>query len=114
MSMLTEACATRRPVHIFDMRDRAPESGAGQWAGLWTRAANTMRYKAVTHRLAQRFAPVRMRRDVGRLHQALIAAGRAVWLGQPFPDRRPPPLPDASAAVRRVRSLLDTTTRENY
>lgn len=110
MSMLTEACATRRPVHIFDMRDRPPESGAGGSTRLMTRMANAMRYKAITHRLAQRFAPVRMRRDVGRLHKTLIASGRAVWLGQHFPDRQPPPLPDASAAARRVRSLLDTQT----
>jgi mitochondrial fission protein ELM1 len=113
MSMLAEACATRRPVHIFDMRDRRPGSGAGGSTGLWTRMANAMRYKAVTHRLAQRFAPVRMRRDVGRLHEALIAAGRAIWLGQPFPDRQPPPLPDASAAARRIRSLLETQTPGN-
>jgi len=108
MSMLTEACATRRPVYIFDMSDRVLESGGEQPSGWATRLGNALRYKAITHRLAQRFAPVRMRRDVGRLHRTLIETGRAVWLGQVFPDREPPPLPDAGAATGRVLALLDS------
>jgi len=106
MSMLAEACATRRPVYIFDMKDRP---GAVRDRGLWAwavRLGNILRYRSITHRLAQRFAPVRMRRDVGRLHQALIETGRAVWLGEAFPDRQPPPVPDAGDATRRVRALL--------
>ncbi len=99
MSMLTEACATRRPVYIFDMDDNGGSKAI-------TRLGNALRYKAITHHLAQRFAPIRMRRDVGRLHQALIKTGRAVWLGQTFPDREPPPVPDAGKAARRVLSLL--------
>jgi len=100
MSMLTEACATRRPVYIFDMADKAGSTGL-------TMLRNALRYKAITHHLAQRFAPVRLRRDVGRLHQALLDTGRAVWLGQTFPDRDPPPLPDAGQAASRVLALLD-------
>ena len=67
---------------------------------------NALRYKAWTHRLAQGLAPRRMRRDIGRMHRALLASGRAVWLGQRFPDVAPPPLPDGSRAVERVRDLL--------
>jgi mitochondrial fission protein ELM1 len=107
MSMLTEACATRRPVYIFDMGDGATDSGGLRSTGWATRASNALRYKALTHRLAQRFAPVRMRRDISRLHDVLIDSGRAVWLGLPFPDREPPPLPEVSAAAQRVLALLE-------
>ena len=108
MSMLAEACATRRPVYIFDMSDRpgpGRESAPGDFFG---RVANALRYRAITHRLAQRFAPARMRRDVSRLHRSLIGSGRAVWLGEEFPETPPPPLPDAARATDRVRELLET------
>lgn len=103
ISMLTEACATRRPVYIFDMHD-------GQRGGLSGRLqalGNAMRYRALTHHLAQRLAPSRMRRDVSRMHEALIRSGRAVWLGESFPDVLPPPLPDTAHVTARVRALLD-------
>jgi mitochondrial fission protein ELM1 len=103
-SMLAEACATRRPVYIFDMDDRHDAApGAG-----WRRLRNALRYRAWTHHLAQRLAPPRMRRDIGRLHAAMIAAGRAVWLGEAFPDREPPPPAGFEPVTRRVRALLET------
>ena len=107
MSMLAEACATRRPVYIFDMDDGSHRAGVGGSSSRTVRFANALRYKALTHRLAQHLAPLRMRRDVGRLHRALIEAGRAVWLGQAFPDEDPPPLPDTREAARRVRELME-------
>jgi mitochondrial fission protein ELM1 len=111
MSMLTEACATRRPVYIFDMSDR-PGSGRESAPGdLFGRVANSLRYRAITHRLAQHLAPVRMRRDVSRLHRALIGSGRAAWLGEEFPQAPPPPLPDATGATERVRELLESRQR---
>ena len=112
MSMLTEACATRRPVYIFDMKDRSgarSDKGPGAWI---VRLGNALRYRSITHRLAQRFAPIRMRRDVGRLHEALIKTGRAVWLGEAFPDREPPPVPDAGEATRRVQALLKDSAHQ--
>jgi hypothetical protein len=107
MSMLAEACATRRPVYIFDMSDKPGAARESAAADLFGRTANSLRYRALTHRLAQRFAPVRMRRDVSRLHHALIGSGRAVWLGEKFPEVTPPPLPDAADATRRVREFLE-------
>jgi hypothetical protein len=114
MSMLTEASCMRRPVHVFDMRDTADDGDrSGGTDGLSTRLrrlGNALRYRALTHHLAQRFGPRRMRRDVGRLHAALIRSGRAVYLGQPFPERPPPPLPDASEVTDRVLALLAADT----
>jgi len=110
MSMLAEACAMQRPVYMFDMDDRAGIGDRAFAKDLRATAAerwiNALRYKAWTHRLAQGLAPLRMRRDIGRMHRALIASGRAVWLGQRFPDAPPPPLPDGSRAVERVLELL--------
>lgn len=111
MSMLTEATSMLRPVHIFDMGDTTEDRQRG--SGFMDRSrtvarriGNTLRYRSVTHRLAQRLGPRRMRRDVGRLHAALIASGRAVYLGQPFPDRPLPTLPDTGSATARTLALL--------
>lgn len=103
ISMLAEACATRRPVYIFDMHDRQRAGMSGRLQAL----GNALRYRALTHHLAQRLAPSRMRRDVSRMHEALIRSGRAVWLGEAFPDVLPPPLPDTGHVTARVRALLE-------
>jgi hypothetical protein len=43
----------------------------------------------------------------------LIACGRAVWMGERFPeDRSPGPLEDLSRAVARGRRLFAETSRE--
>lgn len=71
MSMLGEASASGRPLFIFDVGD-----GASDW---WT-LPHSYRYKPLSHRFAMRFGPLRMRRDVGNIQQALVAQGRASWL----------------------------------
>ena len=63
MSMLAEACATGRPVYLFDY----PAATSGRSA---------LRWKPLVHRLAMSLGPVRMRRDVRRIHAALLDAGR--------------------------------------
>ncbi len=106
ISMLTEACVTGRPVFIFPF-------GHGRWAMRpqapviprlppWHRR----RLKAWRSALALTLAPKRMRREIRRIHQALIASGHAAWLGEPF-DHPPPPLPDElGRTAMRVRALL--------
>jgi len=71
MSMLGEAAAMGGPLFIFD-----PGDGATSW---W-RLAHSYRYKPLSHRFAMRFGPRRMRRDIGRIQDALVADGRARWL----------------------------------
>ncbi len=96
IAMLTEACATRKPVYIFDM-------GAGPGDRPWTLA----HWAAFGYRQLLRFGPEKLGRDVGLVHEALIDAGRAVWLGQTFPPGPPPPpLKDVQRAVARVRALF--------
>jgi len=95
MSMLTEASFTSKPLYIFDPGDARP----------WWRHGYNFRYKPLSHRLAMLFAARRMHRDVGNIQRQLVAGGRAVWLGQPFPagERAPPP-DDAQRAAVRVRA----------
>lgn len=75
MSMLAEAHAQAvlraLPLFIFD-----PGDGATPWPQL----AHAWRYKPLSHRLAMRIAPARMRRDVGRIQSALVDSGAAQWL----------------------------------
>lgn len=95
MSMLTEACATNKPVYIFDIT-------------VGTRSRREFRAKALLSWIATKLAPRRMVRDVGVIHRQLIAAGRAVWLGQPFANETAiPALEDVERATARVRQLFD-------
>ncbi len=93
VAMLSEACATGKPVHLFDM-DQPPRD---------------FRPAALLYRLLMRFGPQRLSRDVGLVHQRLIAEGRVVRLGEPFPgDRSQPPPGDVEGTVRVIRERLLT------
>jgi len=100
ISMLTEACATGKPVHIF-----CPGMGAdaGHHANRPPRPSPRQRF----NQLSNRHAPKRWRRDVKKIHQHLIANGHAVWLGDPPQmDRSQEPPRDLDRAVKRVRKLM--------
>jgi len=71
MSMLAEAVDRGKPLFIFD-----PGDGATPW---W-KLGHNYRYKPLSHRLAMRLGPRRMRRDIGRIQASLVDSGRAQWL----------------------------------
>lgn len=71
MSMLAEAAATGKPLFIFDMSDADKR---------WWRQWHNYRHKPFSHRLAMKLGPHRMRRDIARIQEALVADNRAVWL----------------------------------
>ncbi|MEM0955292.1 MAG: ELM1/GtrOC1 family putative glycosyltransferase [Pseudomonadota bacterium] len=73
MSMLGEASVTGKPLYIFDMDDASE--------GVW-HLPHSYRYKPITHRLAMRLAPRRMRRDVGNIQKALVQSDVARWLDE--------------------------------
>lgn len=106
ISMVTEACASGRPVFLFPfghgrwaMRPDAPVAPRLPW---WHRR----RFKAWRSDLALRVAPQRLRRDIRPMHRALIDGGHAAWLGETL-RHPPPPLPDELArTVARVKALL--------
>ena len=107
MSMLAEAAATHSPLYIFDPGD---VSGAGATGCRpWWLQRHNFRYRPLTHRLAMRLGPARMRRDVGNIQRALVDSGRAVWLGQSFPQGAEfvPPR-DLERASARVRALFES------
>lgn len=114
MSMLAEAVATGKPTHIFDlgrgrgsMRPFRPGDGSIKKRGPKERLAD-LRFQAVMYRLGMAALPTRLTRDVRIIHTRQVEAGRAVWLGQPWPEGRiaPPPLRDLERAVAAVRALF--------
>ncbi len=100
MSMLAEACATGRPVHLFDYSDDT--------RGWLTSSA--YRWKPLVHRLASSIGPLRMRRDIRRIHAVLMDEGRVRRLDASDDEahstcpRRPDELARTTA---RVRALLN-------
>ncbi len=113
MSMLAEACATGKPVFIFDLlrgpgsnRPPVPREARIRGRSLLERLAD-WHPRPTIYRIGMRIGPRRLTRDVTLIHRRQVEAGRAVWLGQPWPgDRSPPPPRDLERAVARVRALF--------
>jgi hypothetical protein len=114
MSMLTEACATRKPVYMFDLHT-GPENRWGLLESLigrvntsrWRRLRR-LRFQPLVFRIAFAIGPTRMTRDVRIIQRQLVAQRRAVWLGEAFPEGLPPPpLDDVTRAVARVKALFE-------
>ncbi len=94
IAMLSEAAATGKPVHMFGL---APAGAPG--------ADSTP--KARGYALIMKYGPQRLSRDLSLFHEAFVAAGHGVWLGD---DARVPVADAATEAVttrERVMSLLD-------
>ena len=91
--MLVEATATGKPVFVFDLADPRGES--------------PLSGRAVLFHLGRVLGPRQLRRDVTAIHRAHLEAGRAVPLGQPWPEGpQRGPLADAETAAERVRALF--------
>jgi hypothetical protein len=108
VSMMTEACATGKPVFLFDtgdgrfsMRERA-EPGPPWW-----RCLDGQHLKAFVYRTTMHHGPLRLTRDIRVVQQRLIESGRAAWLGEGAPAAAPPPLRDVERAAARVRALFE-------
>lgn len=107
MSMLAEASAAQRPLYIFDLSDN-PIDGSQDNGRPWWLFAHNFRYKPLTHRLAMRLAPRRMRRDISRIQSALVQSGTAAWAGQSvLPDTRAGSENGLDIAVQRVRQMMN-------
>lgn len=96
ISMLTEACATGKPVYMFDA-DRTPGPAD---------VGRDFRFSGLLYRWLMRWGPKRLSRDIELVHRLLHEDGHAVWLGETFPARTPPPLRDLERALARVRGLF--------
>ena len=97
IAMLSEACATGKPVQIFDL--------GGMRKGL--RVATDFRLGASLYALLLRWLWQPLSRDITLVHRRLHDAGRASWVGeQPpiYPPGQPPQ--DLLRAVQAINSLL--------
>lgn len=126
VSMMTEACATGRPVYLYDTGEgitsmkrnpfldgRADEraSGPGDTARRPRPWLDRSHFKAWIYRLGMRLGPQRLTRDIRIVQQFLVESERAVWLGDGHPDEAPRPLEDMPRAVARVRALFEPSER---
>jgi mitochondrial fission protein ELM1 len=99
VSMVAEATATGRPVFVYDFMPEIP----------WWLDPTAWRWRPWVHRLSLAVGPRRMRRNVHRLHSALVDAGRVRW----FDEHSAPFAPagvDGEELVRtvaRVRALFE-------
>ena len=106
ISMATEACATGKPVYLFDMgRSWFSMRRPARLPSLRELFADYDR-RALAYRLALAFGPRRLVRDLQVVPERLVASGRAAWLGDPAPKGRPPPLRDLERAAEAVETLF--------
>ena len=93
MSMLVEATATAKPVFVFDLAD--PPGTA------------PLTLRRLTFQLGRLLGPGQLARDVTAIHRGQLAAGRAVPLGETWPEDGPTTPPaDTALAAARVRALF--------
>jgi hypothetical protein len=116
-SMLAEACATGKPVAMFDLPRRPSVVGRLLAAAerLLTGHGARKNYRGMPKqqdwlarsfdRLVERgaFMPLR---DLRECHHALMASGRLHRLGEPPPQTRAEAADDMAQAVARVRALM--------
>jgi len=96
IAMLSEACATGKPVHMFDL---------GGMRGT-TQGAVDFRLGATLYGWLMRWLPQSLSRDITLVHRQLRESGRAVWLEEQFAAVSVPGESDMQRAVTAVRELL--------
>jgi mitochondrial fission protein ELM1 len=120
ISMLSEACATGRPVHMFD-------TGAGYLGmhhDMLRAAGETAKARAfarqdgdrpdlalgpLAYRALMRWGWTYLTRDISQTHLRIVRSGRAAWLGDPVPAApATPPPSDMQRAVARVQDMMGT------
>jgi mitochondrial fission protein ELM1 len=117
ISMLSEAYAAGKPVHMFDagagrfgMRhDMHLAAGEADLARALARqdgdrpdlAAGPLAYRAL-----MRWGWRHLTRDISRMHLRLVRSGRTVWLGDSAPAWPADPSSDLQRAVARIEDLM--------
>jgi hypothetical protein len=108
--MMTEACATGRPVYFYDTGEgktsmREPQTPPSTPDTLW-RQFSPAYLKAFVYRQTMKLGPTRLTRDIRIVQQRLVESGRAAWLGDGEPAANAPPLGDVARACEKVRALF--------
>ena len=125
VSMMAEACATGRPVYLFDTgegrtsmkhnpwldgvaeipdQDMGHELENGEPNGF---GLSRWHLKAHIYRMTMRLGPERLTRDIRIVQKLLVDTNRAVWLDDGNPSNDSRPLEDVERAVARVRQLFE-------
>jgi uncharacterized protein len=103
ISMLSEACATGKPVILFDTEDGVFRmNDSGKPISFWGRNIS-----ATAFRFAMRLGPSNWSRDLRIVHKQLIHAGRAQWLGDDLRSQTTNMQNDLEHATSRVKALFD-------
>ncbi|MEA2079561.1 MAG: ELM1/GtrOC1 family putative glycosyltransferase, partial [Pseudomonadota bacterium] len=100
VSMLSEACATGKPVYMAEL------GGYGYPMRPGHKTAVDFRLSALTYSWMMRFGPKRLSRDIRLVHRNLLSEGRVAWLGEPFQQPSAVGSADLDRALQRVRALL--------
>lgn len=111
MSMLAEAVVSGAPLYIFDLADCPAHMPGPASCPPWWQRTHQLRWKPLSHYLAMRLAPRRLRRDVSRIQQRLVGSGRAVWAGGNWNGGNTVvPDTDITRVVERVQALFAQNT----
>jgi mitochondrial fission protein ELM1 len=109
MSMVAEACATGKPVYLFDMgrgwTRMRPPGAPGELPQPLT-LLERLQPRRMLHWALAHGLPTRIRRDVRRLLSQLVASGHACWLGDSAQPANPLPLDDLARAVARTKAFF--------
>jgi mitochondrial fission protein ELM1 len=97
MSMLAEACATGKPVHIFDLGEgrygmRQPPARRRRIVVRhpWLMSALRAFAKDIEVKVIRAVLPKRFHRETGNIHRRLVQSGQAIWLGDDLlPEGKP-------------------------
>jgi len=117
ISMLSEAYATGKPVHMFDtgagrfgmrhdMAVAAGEVAAAQALVRQDHDRRDMAPGALAYRALMRWGWRHLTRDISQMHLRLVRSGRMVWLGDPPPPRQTVPSSDLQRSVARIGDLM--------
>lgn len=104
ISMLSEACATGKPVMMFDLG--CGLSGMREDSQAEADAAQDFRLSGILYRGLMRWGWQRLSRDITLVHRALIESRRAVWLGEPPHPAHTPDQDDLDRAIQATRALF--------
>ena len=100
VSMLSEACATGKPVYMAELGGYNYPMRPGR------KTAVDFRLSALTYSWMMRFGPKRLSRDLRLVHNKLLAEARVAWLGDSLQQRSILESADMAHALQRVRALF--------
>ena len=100
ISMLSEACATGKPVYMAEL------AGCGYPMRPESELTGDLRFAALAYSALMRFGHKRLSRDLRLVHRTLLDQGRVVWLGDSFVSPPPSPPDEIGQVVQRIQALF--------